>query len=321
MVSVNAQRAPIEGQNDRTAAPPCPITGAPPVRRVQWLSTKVLAAIWRWSVGVDVRALFAGVDRVGLWESPDGLLYCDPPIAGNDAFYQSFYRNVRMHGRLSHTAAPRGEFTLAASFIDPGTRVLDVGCGGGGLSRYVPEAHYTGLDMHFGSEAPLVLAETIEAHAARCPQAYDTVCALEVIEHVPDPVAFTATMLEALRPGGRLIIGVPCWPSPMTDIPNFVVNAPPHHLTLWSERALRALADRLGVRVHAIRPIPVTAELAIAYWMSRIAPKASSRLFSADWSWHARLAVAYLAGSIVKSVRSIPVDAPPISLLLVADKP
>jgi hypothetical protein len=55
--------------------------------------------------------------------------------------------------------------------------------------------------------------------------------------------------------------------------------------------------------------------------MSRIAPKRSSRLFAADWSWHARLAFGYLAGSIVRRVRAVPADAPPISLLLVADKP
>jgi hypothetical protein len=46
-----------------------------------------------------------------------------------------------------------------------------------------------------------------------------------------------------MRPGGRLCVVVPSRDSAITEIPNFVLNAPPHHLSWWNEDALRVLAD------------------------------------------------------------------------------
>lgn len=302
--------------------PPCPLTGAPPKRHLQWLSTKMLASLWRYSFGVDVRDQLAGIDRFGLWEAPSGLLYFDPPLAGDYAFYQSFYAGYGMHERLAGSKATRPEFVLAASHIAPGSTVLDVGCGEGGFRRYIPTAQYTGLDLNFGGSRPDVLAETLDNHAASHPETYDVVCAFQVIEHVPDPLAFVAMMLTALKPGGRILIGVPCHPSMMTVIPNFVLNAPPHHLTLWTEKALRILARQTGVECHAVQPIPVGTHHSLAYWMGRIAPKFNSpRLFLHAWSWHLGLVWCYAAGSVLALLSSVPPDARPLDLLMVADKP
>jgi SAM-dependent methyltransferase len=61
------------------------------------------------------------------------------------------------------------------------------------------------------------------------------------------PAQFIANMRRCLRPGGLLILAMPKFRSAINDIPNFVFNAPPHHLSWWSERALqdaRAIALR-----------------------------------------------------------------------------
>ncbi len=101
----------------------------PPKRLVQHLSARLLADLWRYSVRVDVAGQFAGVKRFGLWESPAGLLYFDPPIAGDTDFYRRFYGRTAMHDRLGKTPGIRGEFALAATHLRRGDRILDIGCG------------------------------------------------------------------------------------------------------------------------------------------------------------------------------------------------
>jgi hypothetical protein len=43
--------------------------------------------------------------------------------------------------------------------------------------------------------------------------------------------------------------------SAVTEIPNFVLNEPPHHLSWWNEDALRVLADRLDPLTEAIEAV------------------------------------------------------------------
>jgi SAM-dependent methyltransferase len=301
--------------------PPCPISGAPPRRRVQWVSTQFLASLWGHSVGVDVSRHFAGIVRLGLWESPLGLLYFDPPCVGDQAFYRDFYRRISIFARLQRAGESRDEFIRAASSVAAGDRLLDIGCGEGGLRAHVAGAHYTGLDPHFGGSSPGVLGESIEEHAQRHEGCYDLVCAFQVLEHVADPLSFARAAAKAVRSGGRLLVGVPTWPSPVTEIPNFVLNAPPHHLTLWSATALRALAERLGLVCRAVEPIRFSRASSLAYWMGRFAPKHDGhRLLHHAWSWHLGLLWCYGVGRVLDALRSVPPSAAPEGLLLVAEK-
>jgi len=98
-----------------------------------------------------------------------------------------------------------------------GTRVLDIGCGGGILaeSMAMAGAHVTGIDM---AEGPLSVARlhqvesgaeveyeqaTAEEMATRHPGQYDVVTCLEMLEHVPSPSRVIASVAELVRPGGH----------------------------------------------------------------------------------------------------------------------
>jgi 2-polyprenyl-6-hydroxyphenyl methylase/3-demethylubiquinone-9 3-methyltransferase len=100
-----------------------------------------------------------------------------------------------------------------------GKQVLDVGCGGGILSESMAQqgATVTGLDM--GKE-PLEVArlhalETqtqalryiqcpVESHAAECPETYDVVTCMEMLEHVPDPLSVIKACCALVKPGGHV---------------------------------------------------------------------------------------------------------------------
>ena len=136
------------------------------------------------------------------------------------------------------------------------------------------------LDPHrypIGGE-PDVRNETISQHAASHSEEYDVVCAFHAIEHVADPLGFARDLVTCIRPGGRLCVVVPSRVSAITEIPNFVLNAPPHHLSWWNEDALQALADRLDLLTEAIEAVPFSFDT-IIYWMGRCAPKLTGKRY------------------------------------------
>jgi 2-polyprenyl-6-hydroxyphenyl methylase/3-demethylubiquinone-9 3-methyltransferase len=100
-----------------------------------------------------------------------------------------------------------------------GKRALDVGCGGGLLSEGLAARGATvrGIDLatdvlaaaraHAASSKLSIDYREIaaEALAAETPAAYDLVCCLEMLEHVPDPAATVAACAALTRSGGTLV--------------------------------------------------------------------------------------------------------------------
>ena len=74
---------------------------------------------------------------------------------------------------------------------------------------------------------------------------FDTLLALEVLEHVPDPGALVLEFARVLRPGGTLLVSVP-FAAPLHQLP--------YDYQRFTEQGLRALAERCGLRVESIEP-------------------------------------------------------------------
>lgn len=98
-------------------------------------------------------------------------------------------------------------------------RLLDVGCGTGGMLPMLAEfGHVIGLEM--SSEAA-ERARTRAPHAAQVlvgrvpddlPDAqFDVVSAFDVIEHIEDDLGAVKHLVESLRPGGLLVVTVPAF--------------------------------------------------------------------------------------------------------------
>lgn len=297
----------------------CPITGEP-ATLVQVVGAKLLRGLWRASFGITPTVL-PERGEFSLWLAPCGLMFFDPPIEGDEAFYAALYAKLDAPARIVRAAPSRPEYLAAARHVRAGDAVLDVGAGPGAFAP--PGARVTALDPH-APAGSAVLRESAAAHAARLGPVYDAVTAFQVIEHVADPMALVRDMLACLRPGGLLVLGAPLWPSPMTAIPNFCLNAPPHHLSWWNEAAVRALAAAAGLAVQEVAQLSAAPGQPLIHWMGRFAPlKASPEgpYFAPRTSWHASLLVAYWAGRIMAPLRRIPPTSAPHFVLLVAQKP
>jgi SAM-dependent methyltransferase len=239
--------------------PLCPITGLPSRRRIQPISARLISGLWRICFGIETEGQLGGIAHFELWESPCGLAFFEPMLSGNEGFYRDLYRQLDLHRRLTTPGLARTEFQIIAKLVRPGQKILDVGCGEGGLAQCLANVSYVGLDLHFSPVAggPNVRNETVAEHAVSQPAEYDLVCALHVIEHIADPLAFARDLVRCVRPGGRVCIAVPDRASLVTAIPNFVFNAPPHHLSWWDEGALTGIgpAPGPGNRSHRDRAL------------------------------------------------------------------
>nr|WP_272877237.1 class I SAM-dependent methyltransferase [Neoroseomonas eburnea] len=237
------------------------------------------------------------------------------------------YRRLDAGGRVRAAGRDRAEYPHAAARIRAGDAVLEVGAGAGAFARFIPHARYVGLDPNpgaYAAPAGEVRSESLAGHAAAHQGAYDTACAFQVIEHVADPVRLAADMVRCLKPGGLLMLGAPVWPSAMTAIPDFVFNAPPHHLSWWNAGAMQALADRLGLVVEEIRPLPPVAAQPLIHWMGRLSPVKTDPdgpWFAARRSWYAALAAAFALGRAASAMLPFPRNAAPMFVLLAARKP
>jgi len=101
-----------------------------------------------------------------------------------------------------------------------GEDVLEVGCGSGNFTVLMAAAgrRVTGIDIEPAyveaarrrlAQFPHARVSCGDATAAEWSERFDTVVALDVVEHIEDDRAFLARLAAVLKPGGTLVLKVP----------------------------------------------------------------------------------------------------------------
>jgi SAM-dependent methyltransferase len=158
----------------------------------------------------------------------------------------------------NHAALLRGLRGRGANLTGP---LLDVGCGGGtfvrhlrgqGIEAYGVEPAAAVFDRFLSGEpwAYRSIAEATAAIGRPCP----VVFALDVLEHVEDPVAFLRDLHTATAPHGRVVVSTP-------DAGSLVARGLGRrwhhynrfHLTLFTRTTLERAAAAAGLRVRDVR--------------------------------------------------------------------
>jgi 2-polyprenyl-6-hydroxyphenyl methylase/3-demethylubiquinone-9 3-methyltransferase len=140
-------------------------------------------------------------------------------LAKFDAGAAAFW-DLRGEFRPLHLLNPVRVQFIAERTALAGSRVLEVGCGGGLLAEALARAgaRVTAIDLApamievarlHAAESALAVdyrLSSAEDVAAAEPAGFDVVTCMEMLEHVPEPAAMTATLAHLLRPGGALFV-------------------------------------------------------------------------------------------------------------------
>lgn len=152
--------------------------------------------------------------------------------------------------------------------------LLDVGCGEGVLvhqwAQRLEPARVVGIDLEepsiqagwAGRTAPNLEYKVMRAeNLPFADNEFDLACAIEVLEHVPDPEHTLAEMARCAE--HRLLVSVPR--EPLWRMLNMARGAylkdlgnTPGHLNHWSKRSFVELLSRYGKVVEARSPFPWT---------------------------------------------------------------
>ena len=169
-----------------------------------------------------------------------------------------------------HVDEPQEVARMLAELVPVGSRVLDVGCGTGWLSRVIADARHAkiiGIEPNSCRAAAArargfeVYEEPFTPALLRRLEQFDVVVFADVLEHVADPGGFLQLAHRALRPSGRVIASVPNvahW-SVRLDLLRGRFNYQPvgirdsTHLRWFTGETVRSLFESNGLRVISLQ--------------------------------------------------------------------
>lgn len=215
-----------------------------------------------------------------------GLVSLDPlptPVA-LAAHHEASYRDGGYAGFAAADAVRAGiaEDRLARLRpLAPAGRWLDVGCSTG---AFVAVAAAAGLSVQ-GLEVSSVAVETARARGLTVHQGMvedftpaaplAVVTAFDVIEHLPDPVAFARRVRPWLEPGGLLALTLPNIASTAARLMgrHWFYYAAPDHVHYFTPATIRRLLDAAGFEAVTVEPAtkPLTLDYATAQ-LERMTP-------------------------------------------------
>ncbi len=148
---------------------------------------------------------------------------------------------------------------LAKSAIPRNAAILEVGSGLGYLTYAIHQRGYTNIrGMDLSAKAVAAATKTygdlyftgdITTHGATSPDRYDVIILTEVIEHVPNILAFIDAIASLLKPGGAIALTTP---NKSSQPPGayWGTDNPPVHLWWLSESSIRQIAIRLKLNLR-----------------------------------------------------------------------
>ncbi len=217
-----------------------------------------------WCGGEDLEPLAADYGRC---RACGTVVYTEPidraeyTAAGGNGFYGDAYwrRHVpRVLGLPGLEERARSDLSERAVFhlvkvldhLAPGARVLELGCGAGSLTYLLSQAGFDAAGVELGPAAIELARRRFGVEVRRGPLealddgvAWDAIVAVDVLEHLPDPLATMTLCGRRLGPGGRLFLQTPCY---RDEGPEWSMLLPKEHLHLFTEGSVERLLSQAG---------------------------------------------------------------------------
>ena len=243
----------------------CILCGAGDVEIIETFPFYKLRRLWFDTCGVDIatclekpyKNLSVYLYRCGACE----LEFYPTSLCGTATLYQAL-------GDFSYYYLPaRWEFEVAAEDLRKYRDILEIGCGTGEflerLMRENPGRSTVGLErnpdaVRIAQEKGLrVEVRDVEDFSFDHGEAFDVVCAFQVLEHVATPDAFLKAAFDCLKPGGVCVLSVPNRDGFTRYAVNDFGNMPPHHITRWNAQVMQNITGKFQATVERIIEEPV----------------------------------------------------------------
>lgn len=228
----------------------CPLCSSD-ITPEQTLNVSDISKLWE-RAGVMVQNLFHTkyIDKYKCGKCGIGYYY--PFAPGDDEFYGCL---ADWDWYYKHSGKTEYDFT--SQFIKPGMKVLDVGCGIGEFSSYMPAGvNFTGAEL---STKSIEIAQSLGRNVQRIniierqpdlEYKFDIVTCFQVLEHVIHIHDFFKSLVKMCKPGGKIIVAVPNNDSFVGVAKNNILNMPPHHLILWNKKSIIYLSKYYGLIIE-----------------------------------------------------------------------
>ncbi|MEM9031714.1 MAG: class I SAM-dependent methyltransferase [Pseudomonadota bacterium] len=152
---------------------------------------------------------------------------------------------------------------------------LDLGCANGTLVSAAREAGYDAEGIDLSSVAVEAgKADGLPLHVSTIEDwdpgyRYRTITGYDILEHVPDPLAFLEHVTRLLEPGGKVVLAVPNTRSIFARLMrrSWWFYIPEEHLTYFHPRALERLYRRVGL--EPVETGRATKPLTLAYGLTQ----------------------------------------------------
>ena len=225
----------------------CPLSGEEKELEVVYrFKAKDLAKLYKKKRNLDLSNEFTKDEILLVKNKKIGFYFFYPFISGSSDFYEGLTVT-------SKYSVEKNEYDFASKYIKEGDKVLDIGCGWGFFSSYVPKADYLGIEFSQESkqkceERNIKVTSTLIEDMPK-DNKFDVVVAFQVVEHIENPINFVSSMRDITKDNGLMIISVPNVDSFNSLQENNYLNYPPHHISWWSKDSILYLANKLNLEI------------------------------------------------------------------------
>jgi len=253
-----------------------PLTFSENVSEIGKIDPREITAIYSKYFKMDVASYFKGIPEIKIFKCLDTqyMFYHPFETEGDENYYAQM-------GKADWYYNPsRWEHQKALELINTTEKVLEVGAGSGFFLSQLKKKNrsLTGLELngkaieHAKSLGIELKKELVQDHAQNHPGEYDIICSFQVLEHISQPFSFLEAQVACLKPGGKLLIGVPNNDSYMKDnkMYNKVLNMPPHHMGLWTRDSLKSLEKIFNLALENVFYEPLVGGNVDVYMWNRI---------------------------------------------------
>lgn len=232
----------------------CPLCGGSKVNLIAQIRTYDIVILYKKSFKFDISSEFESIEKINFYHCINcDLRFFNPMVTGSESFYE------KLQQLNWYYMDNKEEYNFAREFVKPDDIVLEVGCGKGAFAENISSKYYVGLE--FSKKAQKMAQkkgidariETIQNHAIKFNSKYDVVFSFQVLEHVAEINSFIKSCIDCLKPRGILIYAVPSADSFLSLEYYNILNAPPHHVSWWSDICLKKLAKLFDLTMVKIQ--------------------------------------------------------------------